>query len=151
MRVHKTGPAADELKRAAFKLLGAVLGKLRNHPLLAGVDFFHQNSHGASGDLHTKLPGAKHRDVPVGRFDQRLAGHAAAQDAEAADLLAAFHHGHAQPELHGCGGGGITGASPAQDDEIEVFHDNTKQQQTNGLDGFPQPAIRSPFTSVAWK
>ena len=120
MRVHKSRPAAKERKAAALQLLGAVLCKLGHHPLLAGMDFFRRKSQGTNGE--SKFPGVACCQVPVGGFDERLAWHATAQDAQPSHFLCSLHHCHPQFLRAGGGSGGIPGASPSENNKIEVFH-----------------------------
>ena len=114
--VHETGQAADVVEFAVFQLPAPVTRELADEPLLARLDFRPDNAD-VFGAQTVFLRAAQGGEA-VGAFDHRLAGHAAAQDAQAAHVLAAFNEGSLEPQAAGGARGGETGAAAADHDEI---------------------------------
>ena len=82
IRVEKTGLSADEIERLRLQLLLPILGEFSNEPPLARDDLLW---------LHCEILCPKpelvrlsHDSEAIGRLDQRLARHAAFQDAQTA-------------------------------------------------------------------
>ena len=118
--VDETGLAADEVELAVFELFAPVPGELADQPAFASLHLL-----GHDPDIfrpQTKFPRPPQGDETVGRFDHRLARHAAAQDAEAADITATFDHGGFQTQ--GDGGTRRRVACAATTDDHEIVHGN---------------------------
>ena len=117
MRVDEAGQTAHEIELAVFQLAAPVDRRiLADEPAFAGLDLG-----GHDGDVfrpQTELARTAQGHETVGRFDHRLARHAAVQDAEAADVPPAFDERGFQSQRDGGAGGRVTGASSADDHEI---------------------------------
>ena len=116
MRIGKARPATNKIKSAALELLAPVIRELANQP-----PFAFENLRCVNAGLfraQTELLRTADRPKPVRRFDQRLAWHAAAQNAQAANLLPAFHHGNPEPQFVRCGRRRISRAPSADHDEV---------------------------------
>jgi hypothetical protein len=121
LRVAETRLASDELEWAICNLRCAIAGELLDDLALAGDDRFPAESPqlciqpelGAAPDIHRAVRG----------FEERLARHAAAQDAEATDGAAAFDERGTQAEPRSGRSTRITGTAAADHDEIvEITH-----------------------------
>jgi hypothetical protein len=95
MGTDETGLGAEELPLPLFQLMASVSGEVPDEFVLPGHQTFKVDGHRAGGDA----PGASSVDgvAEFGGMEERLGGHAAAQDAETSDLGAAIEDGNAVP------------------------------------------------------
>ena len=116
MLARKTREAADEIKSPLFQLLTPVVRELADHLLFAREDFRTDRADVLGAEPEFARPPQGHE--AVGRLDEGLARHAAAQNAQAADLLAALDERGLQAEAGGGARRGVARAATADDDEI---------------------------------
>ena len=72
------------------------------------------------GTIDSELSGSADAEIPICCLDQRLAGHAAAENAESTQFLSAVDHSDREAQRVRRSGGCIPSATSAEDDEIEV-------------------------------
>ena len=82
--VDETGQTPDEIELAVLQLAAPVTGKFPHQPAFAGLDLSGHDGDVFRPQAELARPAQSHETV--GGFDHRLARHAAAQDAEAADV-----------------------------------------------------------------
>ena len=117
LRGDKAGHGADNGVAFLRHGLLPVGGELADDGELASVEFFHV--YGGSGDAKAE-PGAVLGEVEdFGRVEQGFRRHAAAQDAEAAELAGAVDDGDRFTEVGGDAGGVEAGGTAADDDKIK--------------------------------
>src|SRR5437667_12822103 len=89
LRISKTGPAADELELSTKQFLLAIFSESFDQPIFAG----HYLSKVEADVLGPDAPrlGMARQVHDLGRVEQRLGWHAAAQYAQAADFLSALN------------------------------------------------------------
>ena len=125
VRVQKPGVGADEFKPAAFQLLHPVIGKFPDQPVFARHDLRE-----VKAQLRGLKPpgGSSSGQVPdFGGIEQRLGGHAPAQDAQAADLPTALEDHRFQARAGGRPGGGVTAAAAADDRHVEIMFAHARE------------------------
>lgn len=110
--------SAEELELRIRQLLAAIAGEILDHPILASHHFREIKS----GFRDAQTPGArvsgemKH----LGRVEQRLRWHAAAQDAETAHFSSTFNDDGFQPCSCGCSCRRKTSAAAANNCDVVV-------------------------------
>ena len=92
--------------------------------------------------LQPEFPRVTNGAQAVGGFDQRLAWHAAAQNAKSADIGRALDDAGFHAEGRGCSGAGIPSAPAANDDKI-VGHEILGQTLKNH--GSKSPCLKFAF------
>jgi len=117
--VDEGGPAADEFKLPALQLLRAMVRKQADQLPLARPD--RRAIRAQILRAQSKFPRVANRLRPMPAFQQGLARHATAQDAQPANLLPAFDHGRLQTQ----GGRGrcarVAGAATPNHNEIKIW------------------------------
>ena len=118
MRVGEPGRCPNKFEFAARELLDALVGEVFDHGVLSRHDVREMEPDVFRADA----PGLRvSRQVnDIGRVEQRLGGHAAAQDAKAADLLAAFDDDRFQAGAGRGAGRRVTAAAATNDGNVEL-------------------------------
>lgn len=118
MRIGKSGNSSDEFEFAVAKLLMAIIGKALDEQIFSGHYLREVEGNVFSADA----PGLGMARMVHNfrRVEQRLRGHAATQDAKAADFFTAFDDDSLQT---GSGGGPSrsVAATPPADDSDVIF------------------------------
>jgi hypothetical protein len=113
------GGAVERVATRGHRLL-AVRGELADHGALAGVERGHVGA--GVRDLETELCGVLGEVENLGAVEERLRGHAAAQDAEAAEGGGGVDDRDAFGEVAGDAGGVEAGGAAAEGEEVVVRH-----------------------------
>ena len=118
VRIKKARLGADELEFATGQLFAALVRKAFDERVRAYHHFREIKTNVFSTDAPRLGMAGVVQDF--GSVEQRLRGHAAAQDAQPAHFRAAFDHGRPQTRPGRRPRCRVTGASPAEDGDIEV-------------------------------
>jgi hypothetical protein len=118
MCIYESRIGANELKLSVLELLFPVIRKLVNQPRFASHHLLEIESDLARLDAPRIGVAAQVEDFR--RVKQRFAGHAAAQDAESADFIAAFNEGGLQAGVRGRPCRGVAGAAAANHSHIKI-------------------------------
>ena len=110
--------AAVERETPVFELSLSITREVGNEPALAVTDGFDIDT--LRGGLQSEFGGVAHMKLAVGGLAERLARHAAAQDAQAPKFLCAINHGNAQTRAVRRSGRCIAPTAAADDHEIKV-------------------------------
>ena len=118
MLVGEARVGADECETAVRKLLMAVIGETLDQKVLARHHFGEVEAHFAGLDAkNLRVPGEV---MNFGSVKQRFGGHAAAQDAKAADLLASLDDHGFQFRRSSRAGRGVTATAATEDANVVV-------------------------------
>ena len=120
MRIEKAGVGTDEVEFAPGERVDPVTGEIGDDFPLARMDGFHVGP--GRGNLQAEGFPLLREVQHVGHVKQRLRRHAAAQDAEAAELARAIDDGGAKSERGGGPGRVEPGTAAAEHEEVVGFH-----------------------------
>lgn len=118
MRIEKTGAGPKELELSGGQAGEAVFGEIVNHGLFAGHDGFEIEA--CLWNSESPRPARTRQVEHFGRVEERLAGHAPAQDAQSAHFRPALDHDGFESGRGRCARRRVTRAAPAQDGKIEI-------------------------------
>ena len=116
----ETGACTQQIKAAVLQLALAIAGEVFNKVAFACADG--RDIWLTDCGIESELASAAKGEGAIGRLDEGFARHAAAQDAEATELGRAIDDGGFHAEGRSGASGSITGATAADDGEIERVH-----------------------------
>lgn len=116
----ETGACAQQSEAAVLKLALAIAGEVFNQVAFACADGRHIWL--TDGGIESELASATEGEGAIGGLDEGFAGHATAQDAEATEFVRAIDDSGFHAEGRCGASGSITGATAADDGEIERVH-----------------------------
>ena len=119
MRVEETRVGTDQVELARGERGLAVRGKLANDLFLPRLHRLHVGA--GRGNLEAKGAALLREVEDLGHVEERLGRHAAAQDAEPAELGRAVHDGGLETEADGDARSVEASATTADDEEIVSF------------------------------
>lgn len=119
IRTGEDGGAADEIEAPVLELASPVIGEFTDEAFFPGDDFIHACSGLRRAQSEFLRPA--YRAGTVRRFDEGFRGHAAAQDAETAEIAGAIDDRDAETEIMGGPCRRVAGAAAAEDEKIVVF------------------------------